>query len=141
MNGARFRVLRMLKKLNRKLSLAFSPKTPVPGNPNSLTNATSRSLYCGPRNTFRPIPGLFENALPPGITELKYLLHPGATLQFAPAIKLFGKIPPGDRKFAFVLLSGCGPKNSIGRRLSQKLTEGLELTKQPPVLGVHGNPL
>src|SRR6476620_6799785 len=140
LNGVRFRLFRMLKKLNLRSSFASSPKMPMCGSPNSFANDISRLKYFGPRKTLRPIPGRLAKGLPlNGITVLKYLLQPAPELQSAPAIRLFGKMPPGVRKLSLLLLNGVPPRNATGRG-SQKLFIVVP-SRHPNNFGVQGKPV
>ena len=96
-NEARFRLLKILKKLKRKSTFAFSPKNPQLPKPNLFANVISTSKYRGPRKTFRPIPGGLANGFEP-LTFVPKIVVPATP-----------KIPPGRKKLSFVLSAGCVP--------------------------------
>src|SRR5215510_433140 len=122
-NGARFRLLKALKKFALTSRNAPSPRKR--GRPVRFPRLKSTAKYLGPRNELRPMPG---GSKPFGLFGSKKANPPP------------GKFPPGLMNASLSVSSSAPPKYLVGRDGQTKLFEFAERT-HCPVCGVHGNPL
>src|SRR5829696_3008084 len=122
-NGARFRLLKALKKFALTSRNAPSPRKR--GMPVRFAKLKSTAKYLGPRNELRPMPG---GNTPPGLLGSKKANPPP------------GKFPPGLMNASLSVSSSAPPKYLVGREGQTKLFEFAERT-HCPVCGVHGKPV
>src|SRR5215216_242155 len=122
-NGARFRLLKALKKFALNSRNVPSPRND--GRPVRLARLKSTAKYLGPRNELRPMPG---GSRPFGLFGSKKFKPPP------------GKFPFGLMNASLSVSSSAPPKYRVGRDGQTKLFELAERTHWP-VCGVHGKPV